>query len=378
VPEQRLRRVVVAFEPEAAAARRLGRYGYAPGIAREIATYLAQASDLPAHMDEIREALSVEGIAAEFIALDDVPAHLAEVDPEDTLVWTQTDGIKFYRGSAVPALARLTGFARYGSPVLAQHLCQDKFASLALAGAAGLAILPTLLLDGEETVGALGDVAAAAGQFFVKPATLGAKLGIWADSRCATFEDAKVISRRIAERYGDRALVQPFVEGDDVRVSVMDLGRPLAEQLGIFRLVQDEGSETGGAFMTMRDNATLSGARDTAGGRGLFGATREAAFVPRMMDLRRDPDPAARQAAATIEEGAARLARLVGLRDYFSMDFRVDAAGTPVFFEFEVCPAVTIYDFSEYLQAVHRLKLGPALARSMRLAFERRWDRAEA
>ncbi len=378
MPEQRLRRVVIAFEPEAAAARRLERYGYAPEVAREIATYLAQASDLPAHMDEIRDALSAEGIVAEFVALDDLTRHLAEVDSEETLVWAQTDGIRFYRGSAVPAHARLAGFARYGSPAPAQHLCQDKFASLALAGAAGLTILPTLLLDGEETVGALGDLAAAAAPFFVKPATLGAKLGIWADSRCATFEEAKVVSRRIAARYGDRAVVQPFVEGDDVRVSFMDLGRPFPEQLGLFRLAKDEGSETGGAFMTMRDNETLSGAKDMTGARGLFGETREAAFVPRMADLRRDPDPAARQAAATIEEGAARLARLIGLCDYWSMDFRVDAVGRPVFFEFEVCPAVTIYDFSEYLGAVHGLKLGPALARSMRLAFDRRWDTAEA
>ena len=378
MPEQRLRRIVVAFEPEAAAARRLERYGYAPEVACEIATYLAQASDLPAHMDEIRDALSAEEISVEFVALDDLAAHLGALDPDDTLVWTQTDGIKFYRGSAVPAVARLSGFARYGSPATAQHLCQDKFASLALAGAAGLATLPTLLLEGDATLGALGDFSGAAGPFFVKPATLGAKLGIWADSRCVTLDDAKAVSRRIAERYGDRALVQPFVEGDDVRVSVMDLGRPFAEQLGLFRLVKDEASETGGAFMTMRDNATLSGARDTAGRRGLFGEAHVAAFVPRMADLRRDPDPAARRAAAAIEEGAARLARLLGLRDYWSMDFRVDAAGRSVFFEFEVCPAVTIYDFSEYLGTVHRLTLSQALARSMRLAFERRWDRAEA
>ncbi len=378
MPEHRLRRVVVTFEPEAAAARRLERYGYSRDVAYEIATYLAQASDLPAYMDGIREALAAEEIAVDFVALDDLATRLVEVDPEDTLVWTQTDGIRFYRGSAVPALARLAGLARYGSPATAQHLCQDKFASLALAGAAGLTVLPTLLLDGDETIGTLGDLAAVDGPFFVKPATLGAKLGIWADSRCATFEEARAIARRIAGRYGDRALVQPFVEGDDVRVSVMDLGRPFAEQLGIFRLVKDESSETGGAFMTMHDNATLSGAKDTAGGRGLFGEARAAAFVPRMADVRRDPDFAARQAAATIEEGTTRLARLLGLRDYWSMDFRVDAVGRPVFFEFEVCPAVTIYDFSEYLEAVHGLPLGLALARSMRLAFGRRRERAEA
>ena len=36
----------------------------------------------------------------------------------------------------------------------------------------------------------------------------------------------------------------------------------------------------------MKDNETLSGARDTAGGRGGFGLGHAAAFTPRMIDLR--------------------------------------------------------------------------------------------
>jgi D-alanine-D-alanine ligase len=66
-----------------------------------------------------------------------------------------------------------------------------------------------------------------------------------------------------------------------------------------------------------------------------------------------------------------RLARLIGLRDYFSMDFRIDEEGKPTFFEFEVCPGVTIYDFQNYLATAHGLGLGEALARAFVLAFER-------
>jgi D-alanine-D-alanine ligase len=71
------------------------------------------------------------------------------------------------------------------------------------------------------------------------------------------------------------------------------------------------------------------------------------------------------------------LVRLVGLRDYFSIDFRIDAAGQPTFFEFEVCPAVTIYDFQNYL-AGRGLTLGGALAKAMRRAFARRTAAEEA
>ena len=136
-------------------------------------------------------------------------------------------------------------------------------------------------------------------------------------------------------------------------------------------------AKTGGAFLTMKDNETLSGAKDTLGGRGGFGAQRTAAFVPRMIDLRREADERSRRAVEAVVDSASRLARLVGLRDCFSIDFRIDAAGRPTFFEFEVCPAVTIYDFQNYL-AGRGLTLGGALAKAMRRAFARRTAAEEA
>ena len=128
----------------------------------------------------------------------------------------------------------------------------------------------------------------------------------------------------------------------------------------------------------MKDNETLSGARDTAGGRGGFGASRPAAFIPHMVDLREADDERSRRAVALIPDFSVRLARLIGLRDLFSIDFRIDAGGRPTFFEFEVCPGVTIYDFQNYLRSRRGMTLGAALAKSMRLAFARRTEPGEA
>ncbi len=364
---ERLCQAVIAYETEAAAAARLTGHGHAPDIAAEIAIYLAQATDLPAHMSEITAALAQAGITARFVPLD----ALAPLVPElaaaraATLLWNLTDGIRFYRGSSVPALARLIDLPRFGSPPAAQHLCQDKFATLAVAGAAGLPCPPTRLMQGARQIAALGGERGD-GPFFVKPNTLGAKLGIFADSRCATAAEAAARAQRLWERYGDRALVQPYIEGADVRVSFLDTGGEFRRQLGIFRLAPDPAGEAAGAFMTMRDNETLSGASDSAGGRGGFGRGRAAAFVPRMLDLRAEPQSAG--AVAAIEDAAERLAQLLGLTDIFSMDFRLAADGSPTFLEFEVCPAVTIYDFRIYLDKVHGLSLGPALARAFRRA----------
>ena len=365
-----LRRVVIAYETEAAARARLAAHGHAPDIAAEIAVYLAQATDLPAFMPEIAQALAADGVAAEFVELDDLLQALQRPGfvAAEALLWNVTDGIRFYRGSTVPALARLRGVPRYGSPATAQHICQDKFLAGAAAQAAGLPCLPTLLLEGDETLGRAGEWPDA-GPFFVKPNTLGAKIGIFADSRCTTLAEARALSARLWARYRDRAVVQPFVAGDDVRVSFLDTGGTLHEQIGIFRLLKNADSETGGDFMTMKDNETLSGARDTDGSRGAFGASRQPAFVPGMADMR--ADPSAKDAVDAIARAAASLCRNLGLTDCFSIDFRIGPDGVPRFFEFEVCPAVTIYDFQNYLRRVHGLSLGAALAKSFRLAHRR-------
>jgi D-alanine-D-alanine ligase len=375
-----LSNVVIVYETEASARRRLIARGYAPEIAGEIAVYLGQATDLPDFFGEIGGAGRRAGLDIEFVELEHLLARLPDLVPlrETTLIWPVTDGVRFYRGSAVPALARLAGFARFGSPPAPQHLCQDKFASLALAATAGLTIAPTKLMEGAGEIAALGSWPNGEGPLFVKPNTLGAKIGIFADSRCASLAEARERAARLWERYRDRALIQPFVAGDDVRVSFMDTGGRFDDQLGIEQLAKNAASETGGAFMTMKDNETLSGARDTMGARGGFGAGRAAAFTPARIDLRGSDMPRARRAVADIVEMTGRLARLVGLRDYFSCDFRMDDEGRATFFEFEVCPGITIYDFQNYLANRHGLGLGEALARAFVFAFERRGGRDEA
>ncbi len=145
----------------------------------------------------------------------------------------------------------------------------------------------------------------------------------------------------------------------------------LEASLGIARLGQDPGSETGGAFMTMRDNASLSGSRDTEGGRTGFGEGQQRAFIPQLTDLRAEAGPAAARIVAAAEALVPRLAEIFGLRDYFSVDLRADEDGDVRILEFETCPAVTIYDFQTYLRDAHGLSLGAALARSLALAHRR-------
>src|SRR5215472_17178457 len=194
-----LMHAIIAYETESAARDRLIAHGYAPDRAAEIAVYLAQATDLPAHMQSLTAAFAEEKIALSFVELDALPDFLLSrrATAESSILWCQTDGIRFYRGSSVPALARLLGIPSFGAPALAQHLCQDKFFSLTLAAVSGLAAPPTLLLEGDDTIAQFGSADWEHATLFVKPNTLGAKLGILADSRCAGLTQARGLARRI-------------------------------------------------------------------------------------------------------------------------------------------------------------------------------------
>jgi D-alanine-D-alanine ligase len=347
-----LRRFLILYEPEASCRDRLVARGTTPEVAAEIAFYLAQATDFHALVGPVAAAFAGQGIEVVCLPLDPPDAWLPLLtgpDGRQTLLWCLTDGFAWYRGSFVSSVAALLGVAQFGSPPAAQHLCQDKFRCIALARALGVRTPATVLVENGEPLSPV-DVLPADTPLFVKPNTLGAKLGIEQDSRAGSFRQALAVTRRIHARYGDRALIQAYVPGRDVRVSCMDLGAT-TPALGLYEI------STGAAFPTLADSLRLTTlkAAGTADGLSLS-----------IHSLQGDP------AAAGIERAARRLARAVGLRDYFSFDFRLDPDGQPWFLEFEVCPAVTIYDFLTYLRDVHGPDLPGALVRAAPVAFARR------
>lgn len=339
-----LRRLLALYETEAACRERMRARGYPAEVADEIAFYLAQATDFAAIADEVGAALAHIGVELRAASLDERDAWLPMLTgPEraGTLLWCLTDGFAWYRGSFMSSLAALLEVAQFGSPPAAQHLCQDKLRCTALAQALGIAVPATALVEDGEPLSPLP----AAGPWFVKPATLGGKLGIEADSRAASPAEALALSRRIWRRYRDRALVQAYIPGRDVRVSFLDLGGA-PPPLGIHAV---RAAERG--FPTLADSRRITQLR---AGDGVTLAVESLGPVP------------------AIERAARLLARVVPLRDYWSMDFRLGEDGTPWFLELEVCPAITIYDFLTYLRETHGLGLAAAIAKAAPLAYARR------
>ena len=335
--------LVLVHEPEEACRARLLAAGHAEERALEISSYLAQSTDLAAEFDAIREACAIHGLAFTPVELDKAAAHLATLG-SDALIWTLTDGTAYFRGGAAPALARLCGLPAIGSDDTLFALCQDKFRSGAVLRALGLPAPEAGIARNGEWI--VPPPASAVGHF-VKPNRLGAKIGIWDDSRAATEMEALALSRRVFDAYRDDALVQPYVAGRNVRASFLAVEPDAGpEALGVYFV------ESGGDFQTMADSLALYGKTGAA-------ARSQGRYVEPELVAVFDLQPEADRAIRAI---AGRLMSALGLRDVFSIDLRVEENGAIHLIEFEVCPGLPCFDFRAYCRRHWGMSLAEAIA----------------
>lgn len=338
--------LVLVYEPEEACRARLAEQGIGPDRALEISSYLAQSTDIVLEFDDIAAACAARGMDFRPVELDDAPQVLGEADRASTIVWTISDGIAYFRGGATPAMARLFGLKMIGSDDSLFALCQDKFRSGAVLAALGLPVPPSgVARDGAWLV----EPPASERGWFVKPNRLGAKIGIWPDSHCRSLDDALALSRRVFAAYGDTVVVQPYVPGRNARSSFLAV-RPDAGTEALFTAFVD----SGGDFQTMADSMALYGETGMqAKAAGLY-------VEPELVPLA-STQPVA---AAKVEAIARTLITALGLRDVFSMDFRIEADDTVHLIEFEICPGLPCFDFRDYCRRRWGLSLPDAMAQT--------------
>ncbi|MBZ9736320.1 D-alanine:D-lactate ligase-like protein [Mesorhizobium sp. CA18] len=336
--------LILVYEPEKPCFDRLVAQGYPAERAIEISSYLAQSTDLAPEFNQLAEACERRGLAFRPVELDNAAPVLAGADPATTLVWTLTDGIVYFRGGAAPALARLKGLRTIGADDSLFALCQDKLRSGAVLGALGLpAPQAGLARNGEWLV----EPPASPKGWFVKPNRLGAKIGIWPDSRTADLGHALELSRRIFSHYRDDVVVQPYVAGRNVRASFLGLRRETGmEALGIVFV------DSGGDFQTMADSMALYGGTGQA-------AQDAGTYAEPELEAVASSQPAADRRIRAI---AQKLISALGLRDVFSVDFRVEADDTVHLIEFEVCPGLPCFDFRDYCRKQWGMSLADAMA----------------
>jgi D-alanine-D-alanine ligase len=336
--------LILVYEPERPCFDRLVADGYPTERAIEISSYLAQSTDLAPEFDLLAAACGKRGIAFKPVELDNAAPVLAKADPASTLVWTLTDGIAYFRGGAAPAMARLNGLRTIGADDSLFALCQDKLRSGAVLGALDLpAPQAGLARNGEWLV----EPPASPKGWFVKPNRLGAKIGIWPDSRIVDLGHALELSRRVFSHYRDDVVVQPYVAGRNVRASFLGLKPETGvEALGIVFV------DSGGDFQTMADSMALYG--DTGQAAKDAGTYAE----PELEAVSASQPEADRKIRAI----ARKLISGLGLKDVFSVDFRVEADDTVHLIEFEVCPGLPCFDFRDYCRKQWGMELADAMA----------------
>jgi D-alanine-D-alanine ligase len=336
--------LLLVYEPVAACEARLIAEGYSAIAAGEIASYLAQSTDLALEFDDLIGACARHELDFVPVPLDEAAGALADRAPGKALVWTLTDGIAYFRGSAGPTLARLNGHPTIGADDSLFALCQDKFRSGAVLRALGLPVPEAgFCRDGVWIV----PPPASERGYFAKPNRLGAKIGIWPDSRCDGAKHAHALSRRVFAAYRDDVVVQPYVPGRNVRASFLAVEPGTGvDRLGVYFV------DSGGDFQTMADSLALYG--DTGAAARAGGTYAEPELVPVAAT-----QP---QADRRIREIAAALMRGLGLRDVFSLDFRVELDDTVHLIEFEVCPGLPCFDFRAYCRTEWNLGLADAMA----------------
>ena len=336
--------LILVYEPEAACRARLESDGFPPERALEITSYLAQSTDLALEFGDIADECAKRGLNFTPVDLDDAAAALAKRNRVHSIVWTLTDGIAYFRGGAAPALARLGGFRTIGSDDALFALCQDKFRCGAVLRALGLPTPPCgLARNGAWIV----EPPPSPSGWFVKPNRLGSKIGIWPDSKCSDADHALALSCRVWQSYRDAVVVQPYVAGRNVRASFLGVD-PAAgpERLGVFFV------DSGGDFQTMEDSLALYGETGVA-------ARAEGRYQEPALLALGDTQPVA---VERIRRIAGALTDALGLRDVFSIDFRVEANDRLYIIEFEVGPGLPCFDFRAYCRSEWGMSLAAAMA----------------
>lgn len=298
------------------------------------------------------------GARVELLTIDDFVRNFADFTTgkrrNRTLVWNITDGHASFKGSHIPSLAILAGMPYYGCPPYAQALGQDKFKLFLLCRAIGVPTPQSALADGGTIVSSF--LEQTSGPYFVKPNSFGNKVGLSYNSLQSDLAGAVRQAAVINRRYGNQAIIQEFIAGPEVRFSFInanaahDLRTPT---FGYDVVDTIRWSNTAPVFIsaTQRDSAYDKHSMEDL---WLWNGMPEAARVHAIEQM---------TAAVTL------LARYVRLKDYFTIDFRIDAHDVPRLIDFN--PGAFLDDdaVAGYTERKLHMPLPDAVFSAMRNSF---------
>ncbi len=315
---------------------------------------LAEAQAVEKTLSQLRIPRRVAGVRR----FQDLPAVLAASD--ETVVFNLVEGFWEDAGQAnlVPSVVRSFGKACTGTDTRGLLLSLDKWQSKILLSAAGLPTPQGLIIKPGQAVPTRGLFQ---GPFIVKPVQTDASEGIDKTSVMAkpgkTLRDAV---RRIHERWGEPALIEQFIDGREMNISVIFRDGepqvlPLAE-------IDFSAFETDGPRIVGYEAKWLAD-------------SFEFHHTPRII-----PAPLPPRLAERIRALAKDACRTLSCSDYCRVDLRLDRANYPYILEVNANPDISPdAGFVAALEAAGisfkdfvKLTLDNAFVRAPSVAHERR------
>lgn len=270
----------------------------------------AAVVSIGAVIDEIAGVASAMGLRVDRVALPDDPrslfASMAAIDAELVVNLAESWAGRARNEAGIAWMLELAGRPFTGATPRALALCLEKPLTRALLGAAGVPVPRGFVME-HEGAPLEGELA---GAWIVKPAAQDASHGIDGSSVVTSEVALRARVAALIARGLGPALVERFVEGRELNVSIVELDGAPPRALPIAEI-------DFGAFPPGVPKILTFAAKWDEASEEYRGSTSRAAS---------DLAPALR---AEIERVALAAWGVLGLRDYGRVDLRVDPAGSP-------------------------------------------------
>lgn len=300
----------------------------------QLRQYLPRPKVVIELVNSLADAAHSAGVSVEWLVLDDLPTTMDKLKASrrlDTVVWIVSDGRRVHHSGPLDTWLRLIGQPSFGADTTIQSLTDNKYLMTVIANKHGINIPSSLLFRAGEQLASVDGSDWSSG-YFVKPNALGSQVGITKANHVATLDEAANLSSALHDRFDVDAIVQSYVPGRDIRVSVVDgLHDGPCVLCQPFNVVDGEGR--GQAFSTSRAATGRDWVLDDA----LHTASPE---------------------HKAIMDTVKTFLKLGLIQDYAGLDVRLSDKGEPIFIENNVKPFVDIGSFQQLAECVGFSSMG--------------------
>jgi len=194
-------------------------------------------------------------------------------------------------------------------------------------------------------------------KFFVKPFDLANSIGIFGDSVSDSLANAVQVAVRIKEHYNTKALIQEFIDGVSVRVNYISVARDasIPQNIGIHLMTGPPDDDI--PFTTFESHLERFARADAD--------YADKAVPSDMISAPLAHLHAVGAAVGKIQTDTEKLVRILGLRDYFSMDYKLAEDGRCYFIEVNTLPFARNAALRAYCKQSFGLTVGAALGAAM-------------